>query len=44
MMTIPFSADEDTKCSDGLDVTTSLSDHLTYFGKDVSGYGEGGCK
>ncbi|VDL72548.1 unnamed protein product [Nippostrongylus brasiliensis] len=36
--------DEDKGCSDGLDITISISDHLHYFDKDVSGYGESGCK
>ncbi|KAL6738108.1 hypothetical protein Aduo_011692 [Ancylostoma duodenale] len=36
--------DEDKGCSDGLDITTSISDHLHYFDVDVSGYGEKGCK
>ncbi|VDM81202.1 unnamed protein product, partial [Strongylus vulgaris] len=38
------SADEDKGCSDGLDITTSISEHLHYFNVDVSGYGENGCK
>ncbi|XGW25354.1 hypothetical protein V3C99_006631 [Haemonchus contortus] len=37
-------ADEDKDCSDGLDITTSISDHLHYFDIDVSDYGEKGCK
>ncbi|KAK5979013.1 Class 3 lipase protein [Trichostrongylus colubriformis] len=37
-------SDEDKSCSDGLDITTSISDHLHYFNIDVSEYGEKGCK
>ncbi|CAI4224361.1 unnamed protein product [Auanema sp. JU1783] len=36
--------DEDNKCSDGLDITTSIEDHLHYFEKDISEWGEKGCK
>ncbi|CAD6185267.1 unnamed protein product [Caenorhabditis auriculariae] len=32
-------ADEDSKCSDGLWITTSITDHLHYFNIDVSDYG-----
>ncbi|CAB3398318.1 unnamed protein product [Caenorhabditis bovis] len=35
--------DEDKKCSDGLWITTSIADHLHYFEKDVSGWGDKGC-
>ncbi|WKY07624.1 hypothetical protein Q1695_007243 [Nippostrongylus brasiliensis] len=35
---------EDKSCSDGLAITISILDHLHYFDKDVSGYGEKGCK
>ncbi|KAK6746668.1 hypothetical protein RB195_000129 [Necator americanus] len=38
------SADEDNGCSDGLDITTSISDHTHYFDVDVSDYGAKGCK
>ncbi|CAJ0603376.1 unnamed protein product [Cylicocyclus nassatus] len=37
-------ADEDKGCSDGLDITTSISEHLHYFNVDVSEYGDNGCK
>ncbi|VDO84081.1 unnamed protein product [Heligmosomoides polygyrus] len=37
-------ADEDKGCSDGLDITMSISEHTHYFDTDVSGYGEKGCK
>ncbi|PIO74991.1 triacylglycerol lipase [Teladorsagia circumcincta] len=37
-------ADEDKNCSDGLDITVSIPDHLHYFNIDVSEYGEKGCK
>ncbi|KAK6051787.1 triacylglycerol lipase [Cooperia oncophora] len=37
-------ADEDKGCSDGLDITTSIPDHLHYFDVDVSAYGDKGCK
>ncbi|CAJ0589257.1 unnamed protein product [Cylicocyclus nassatus] len=37
-------ADEDKGCSDGLDVTTSIDEHLHYFDVDVNVYGEKGCK
>uniref|UniRef100_A0A8R1DML9 Lipase_3 domain-containing protein n=1 Tax=Caenorhabditis japonica TaxID=281687 RepID=A0A8R1DML9_CAEJA len=36
-------ADESNECSDGLWVTISVPDHLTYFTKDVSQWGEAGC-
>ncbi|CAL2040439.1 hypothetical protein CAEBREN_04049 [Caenorhabditis brenneri] len=37
------SADESNDCSNGLLITASVSDHLTYFTKDVSQWGEAGC-
>lgn len=37
------SSDESNDCSNGLLITASVSDHLTYFTKDVSQWGEAGC-
>uniref|UniRef100_A0A1I7UCX4 Lipase_3 domain-containing protein n=1 Tax=Caenorhabditis tropicalis TaxID=1561998 RepID=A0A1I7UCX4_9PELO len=37
------SADESNDCSNGLLITASVFDHLTYFTKDVSQWGEAGC-
>jgi esterase/lipase len=37
------SSDEDIDCSDQLLLTLSIDDHLHYFERDVSGYGEDGC-
>uniref|UniRef100_A0AC34RQR6 Fungal lipase-like domain-containing protein n=1 Tax=Panagrolaimus sp. JU765 TaxID=591449 RepID=A0AC34RQR6_9BILA len=36
-------SDESGKCSDGNLLDLSINDHLHYFDKDVSGYGEDGC-
>uniref|UniRef100_A0A1I7U763 Lipase_3 domain-containing protein n=1 Tax=Caenorhabditis tropicalis TaxID=1561998 RepID=A0A1I7U763_9PELO len=35
--------DEDNSCSDGLWITTSIDDHLHYFEKDISAWGDKGC-
>lgn len=36
--------DEDNGCSDGLLITASVADHLTYFQHDISDWGDKGCK
>uniref|UniRef100_A0AC34F6Q3 Uncharacterized protein n=1 Tax=Panagrolaimus sp. ES5 TaxID=591445 RepID=A0AC34F6Q3_9BILA len=35
--------DESSDCSDSELFTLSIDDHLHYFERDVSGYGEDGC-
>jgi len=35
--------DEDDNCSDSLLITLSIDDHLHYFSRSVSGYGNDGC-
>uniref|UniRef100_A0AC35UDM4 Lipase_3 domain-containing protein n=1 Tax=Rhabditophanes sp. KR3021 TaxID=114890 RepID=A0AC35UDM4_9BILA len=35
--------DDSDKCSDGEPFDFSINDHLHYFDRDVSGYGESGC-
>ena len=36
-------ADESKSCSDGNLLDLSITGHLTYFNKDVSGFGACGC-
>ncbi|CAJ0582758.1 unnamed protein product, partial [Mesorhabditis spiculigera] len=36
-------ADDSKSCSDGNLTDLSINDHLHYYDKDVSGYGEAGC-
>lgn len=35
--------EEDKNCSDGLMITTSIKDHLHYFNRDISEWGDKGC-